>query len=50
MLLFQHAIITTLIALVASVLHFATQHKLQKREEWLSFTIPLHYKRKVRQH
>ena len=28
MLLLQHAIITTLIALVASVLHFMTQHKL----------------------
>jgi len=50
MLLLQHAIITTLIALVASVLHFTTQHKLQKREEWLSLAIPWHYKRKVRQH
>ena len=47
---FQHAIITTLIALVTSVLHFVKQHKLQTREEWLSFTIPLHYKSKVRQH
>ena len=47
MLLLQHAIITTLIALVASILHFATQHKLQTREEWLSIAIPLHYMRRV---
>jgi len=32
MLLLQHVIIIPLIALVASVLHFATQHKLHKRE------------------
>jgi len=50
MLLLQHAIITTLIALVASVLHFATQHKLQKREGWLLFASPLHYIRKVFEH
>jgi len=42
MLLLQHAIITTLVALVASVLHFAMQHKLQKREGWLLFIISLH--------
>ena len=51
MLLLQHAMIAPLLVLVASIIHFATQHQLQKKEgRLIDLANPLQYEKNMREH